>query len=74
MLHTLTWSYGEVPDWCPSGWSEGIITPDVLLAATYEIPSTVDYRIRRAESPLIAAGAGCGKLRHTGKVDEEDIG
>jgi hypothetical protein len=23
--HTLTWSHGEVPDWYPSGWSEGIV-------------------------------------------------
>ena len=44
-----------------------------LLAATYESPSTVDYRKRRAASPLIAAVAE-KRSRHTGKVYDEDMG
>jgi hypothetical protein len=40
-----------------SSWLVSTVTPDVLLAAAYESPSTVDYRIRRAESPLIATDA-----------------
>jgi hypothetical protein len=51
---TLTWSHGEVPDWYPSGWNEGIvIRMSFWLRPTYETPSTVDYRKRRPNCPLL---------------------